>query len=83
MPRKTSFYLSDEDDALLRQALASGVTLKEVMRRGIGAAAPDAAFAREAASEAVEAMEERLRGLVREIVQETVREALNQGGGYR
>jgi hypothetical protein len=56
MPRKTSFYLSDEDDALLRETMATGVSLREIMRRGLGVEDPHLALARQAATEALEAL---------------------------
>lgn len=80
MPRKTSFYLSDEDDVLLRAKIAEGVPLREIMRRGIGATAPDRALAREAAAEMLEAMGDELQDRIDRAVERAL--AKRQGGSW-
>jgi hypothetical protein len=82
MGRKTSFYLSDEDDALLAAKREQGVGLAEIFHRGIHAEDPADRRARDVAAAAVDAAEDRLMGLARDMLQDAVREALRQGGGY-
>ena len=82
MGRKTSFYLSDEDDALLQALRGRGVGLAEIFRRGVRAEDPAGRLAREAAALAVDGAEGRLGDLARAMLQDAVREALRQGGGF-
>jgi hypothetical protein len=72
--------LSDEDDALLHEALAGGLPLREIIRRGIGAESPDAALARKAAEEALDAVRGELREMVDAAVQRAMAKA--QGGSW-
>jgi hypothetical protein len=57
MGRKTSVYL---DDRLAADVAASGVTMVELLRRGLGQRAPDAGLARLAAELAVLDVADRL-----------------------
>jgi hypothetical protein len=82
MGRKTSFYLSDEDDALLVAARGRGLGLAEIFHRGLHAEDPAPRLARQAAQDMLDAAEDRLRDLVRETLADAVREALRQGGGF-
>ena len=84
MGRKTSFYLSDDDDALLREALAAGDSLREIMRRGIGAVGPVEATAELAARRAAEAVEARIGDIesrLAEIVERSTTRALHDYRG--
>jgi len=78
MGRKTSFYLSDEDDALLRAAKARGTGLAEIFHRGLQAEDPALTLARAAAVEALEALRPDLEEWVGAAVQRAFAKA--QGG---
>ena len=77
MSKRTSVYLSDELAAVVD---AADVPLAELVRRGIGAGAPDERALREVARLAAEAVRDDVEQIVGEAVKRALRDA--QGGSW-
>jgi hypothetical protein len=77
MGKRTSVYLTDE---LAAAFTASGLSLTELVRRGLGAADPDEALVRAAATSAAEAVRDDVDAIVGDAVKRALRDA--QGGSW-